>query len=209
MDTLSLKRPLGLALVLAASATGVASAQVIENINVSVTLNNALAITENTPLNFGTITMISDGTNAPAGSMTPAGAFSNTSTGTSNMLVLTAGTAGSYTVSTGIPSFTNVTVSWPLTGGTLSASGVPSTNGSFTVVPSATPVVAPGAGSIGTCTDAGGPPATTRSCTMTTNGTGDVTFALGGTITASSATANFQATNTVYTGTIALTANFS
>lgn len=207
MDTLSFKRPLGLALVLAASATGVASAQVTENINVSVTLNNALAITENTALNFGTITMISDGSNAPAGSMTPAGVFSNTSSGTSNMLVLTAGTAGSYTVSTGVPSFTNVTVSWPLTGGTLAASGVPTTNGSFTVVPSATPTAS--AGTIGTCSDTGGSPATTRSCTMTTNGTGDVTFALGGTITASSATSNFQATSTVYSGTIALTANFS
>ena len=213
MNTHSYTRPLTLALVLAASTSGLAYAQVTEDVTISATLNNALALSEDTPLDFGTLTLITDSvangtlsiTMAPADGSYGAVTAGNSATG--NVLPISGATPGVYSISTGITGFTDVDISFPKAGttsATLVASGVPGGNGSIIYTVTA-PSLTTGTVSTPCADDAS--PATSFDCTFQTDGNGDIAFALGGTLEFDSDGA-YQSTTTVYTGTMTLSINF-
>lgn len=213
MNTHSYTRPLALALVLAASTSGLAYSQVTEDVTVSATLNNALALSEDTPMDFGTLTFIpggvANGTVAIAMSSAD-GSYGGVTLGasaTGNILPISGATPGAYSISTGITGFTDVDISFPkavTTSATLVASGVPGGNGSI-IYTVGTPTIV--TGSVSTpCADTGSPVAT-FDCTYQTDGNGDIAFTLGGTLTLAD-DGTYQSTTTVYTGTMTVSVNF-
>ena len=179
-----------------------AHAQVTESANVSATLDNALTITENAPVDFGTLTLLLSGATetlalamaADTGTVTGTASNSDTST----FLQVAAATPGDYSVDTGVPAFTNVTVT-VVDSATLSATGAAPGNGTLAW---SAPTVNAVLGSA-TCTGTG-----PLSCAAQTDATGVFQFNLGGTITAA-ADGTYQATGTVYSTTIDLVASFT
>ncbi|MBC7136286.1 MAG: DUF4402 domain-containing protein [Oceanibaculum nanhaiense] len=170
---------------------------------------SSLTITENTPLSFGSLVVIQDGTNAAAATLTAAGTFTTAAqVGSENLVQTGTPTPGNYTVNTGVTSFVNVQVTFPNAAITLTNGAAPPGNGTFTV--DTFQIAAPSAGTftgatatLATCNTAisGG-----GDCQFTTNATGALTFPMGATITVGSATATFI--DGTYTGTYDITAAF-
>ncbi len=190
--------------------TGAAQAQVTETFTVSATLNDALALTENTALDFGTLlisvnrtTGATDGDGDAIGVLSPAGLFSDGSGTNATALSVVAGTPGSYTIDAGVPAFTNVTIAFPdlTTPADLNPIGAPP--GSPALGLSALSIAASAGTILAGCTAS---PVST-SCPVQTDATGLFSFDMGGSVTAPAAdgAAAFQATNTVYQGTIDIT----
>lgn len=199
----------GLALAALAFVVPAAQAQTTETFTATATVASSLTITENTPLSFGSLVVIQDGTNAAAATLTAAGTFTTAAqVGSENLVQTGTPTPGNYTVNTGVTSFVNVQVTFPNAAITLTNGAAPPGNGTFSV--GTFTVAAPTAGTfggttanVGACNTAiaGGTP-----CQFTTSAGGLVTLPLGATITVGSATATFI--DGTYTGNFDLTAAF-
>lgn len=185
-----------------------AQAQTTETFTATATVASSLTITENTPLSFGSLVVIQDGTNAAEATLTAGGTFTTaTQVGTENLVQTGTPTPGNFTVDTGVTSFVNVEVTFPATA-TLTNGAAPPGNGTFTV--DTFQIAAPSAGTftgatatVGACNTAiaGG-----GDCQFTTGAAGTLTFPMGATITVGSATATFI--DGTYTGTYDITAAF-
>ncbi len=192
---------------------GAAHAQVTETFTVSATLNDALALTENTALDFGTLLLsvnrVSGATDSDGNAiaiLSPAGIFSDGSGTNASALSVVAGTPGSYSVDAGVPAFTNVSLTFddlstPVDLDPIGAPpGSPALQLTGLAIAASTGTVLAGC----TATAVGDGSA----CPVQTDAAGIFTFDLGGTVAAVAADAPalaYQQTNTVYQGTIDIT----
>ncbi len=196
------------AAIAAASGFGAtaAQAQATADLNVSATLDNALTITENAPLNFGTIAVVEDSADTvPVGfTLSALGAFvQDSASPTTAAVQLAPGTVGDVSIDTGVPSFINLTVTVG-TSGTLTAAGAPPGTSALTLdIDEATEIVA-AAGTITTACTAADP----TICAVQTDGTGLFRFNVGGSLAETTVASALQATATTYSGTVPITANF-
>ncbi|KZD07854.1 DUF4402 domain-containing protein [Oceanibaculum pacificum] len=198
-----------LALIGVTFAAGAAQAQTTETFTATATVASSLTITENTPLSFGNLVVIQDGTNAPSAVLSAAGTFATAAQiGTENLVQTGTPTPGNFTVDAGVASFVNLQVEFPNVATILTNGAAPPGNGTFEV--DTFTVAAPTAGGFtGTTTTAGacntaiagGTP-----CQFITSAAGIITFPLGATITVADATDTFI--DGTYSGDFDLIASF-
>lgn len=159
-----------------------AQAQTTGSFTATLTINSSLTWTENTALSFGTIVLVDDGTNAPTATLGADGTYTDTSGGSSAITQLGTAAAGDFTVGTGLSAASNLLVTFPASA-TLALSG----SSSFTVSTFVIGTLGTGSYDTGVTADqaacltaiSGG-----GSCGFTTDGSGDVTFPIGATLTA-------------------------
>lgn len=207
----TLKIALSTSLV-AALAASTSYAQTSETFQATATVTTSIGIAENTPLNFGTLAVVQDGTNPASGTLAPDGTFTATaSTGTETLIQLDSPAAGNFTIDVGAALAVNVEVTFP---GeiTLSYPDGTDTSATFTVDTFTIGSLLPGGGSFSDTTTtaadcntaiddtAGG------NCRFTTATTGQLTFSLGARIEVDSATATYD--EGAYTGDFDLVAAY-
>jgi hypothetical protein len=188
--------------VLAAGETGTFTA--------TATVANSFTWTENTPLSFGSIVVVQDGTNLPTATLKSDGTLDFTQAGDENIIQTVAGAPGNYTVSTGIASALPVQIEFP---GDTTLDNASNTNGTFLIntfqLLATSPSPGDFAGStadLAACNTAIN--ATTGgTCQFTTgNAVGNITFDLIANIQPSAVTDSFG--DYVYTGSFDLVASY-
>lgn len=186
-----------------ACLSSAALAQTTEQFTASATVSSSLTITQNTPLRFGNLVVVQDGTNTARATLAANGTWTpGVQGGTENLVQIGAPTPGNFTINAGVPSFINVQVTFDNTS-TLANAAAPPGNGTFTVdefrIAAPTVGTLAATNTLAACNTAG-------NCRFTTSNGGLVTFPLGARISVGSATASYI--DGTYSGTYDIVAAF-